>query len=157
MLAKVLQIITVVERDLLGGSDVAQRDDPNTTIIIELGFCIRRATVIDEAGDVRFDAAVEVELVVDLKNIIIPLAAVSQRLLLGDSLADVFNDMFSGPNHCGRKAATALNRGVLDFQRRYFVSVHLVNPISSAEKLYDFRNSSSGAFTHTCRPVNGSR
>jgi len=74
MLAIIVEIVTVIERNLLAGRDVSQSDNPHV-LAIELSFGIGGATMVDEPSEIGVDAAVDIELVVDLENVVISVDA----------------------------------------------------------------------------------
>jgi len=61
VLAVFFKVVTVVVGDFLAGLDLAESNDPDL-VVFNLGFAVRRATVVGEARKVLGDAAVDVPL-----------------------------------------------------------------------------------------------
>ena len=66
MIAVILQIVTVVERQLLPRPHVAQSHDPNLAVHLAR-FAIGLATVIEPTRRVPIHVPIEVELVIQMK------------------------------------------------------------------------------------------
>src|SRR5256885_5108 len=64
VIAKICQIITVIEGDLFTRPDRAAGHDPDMAID-QLGFAIGRTTMIDELGGIPADIPIDVALIVD--------------------------------------------------------------------------------------------
>src|SRR4051812_21012538 len=91
MFSKRVEIVTVIERELLAGGDVPTRHDPEFALQA-FDVTIRSAAMVYETRGIPFNPAVQIALVIQAKNAIIPPPAPPQRLLLGDNLAHVLDN-----------------------------------------------------------------
>src|SRR5215204_6090093 len=93
----IIQIVTIVEGYLFTRRDVARGNDPDT-VIFQLCLGVGRATMIYEACKVARDAAIKIEFLIDVEDIIIAFAATPRRLLFGDPLSSIFDNPVTGEN-----------------------------------------------------------
>ena len=67
MLPVALQVVAVVEGDLFAGCNRATRDDPDAAADV-FRVAVRLTTVIDQAGWIPINAAVEIPGVVEVED-----------------------------------------------------------------------------------------
>jgi len=110
VLLVILQIVAVVERDFLPGRDVAHGGDPDPAGV-EYRLAIGRATMIDIPRGIPLEVAVQVEFLVQAKNVPILRFATAGRLRLGNFFAQIFQHPGSGEKSGLGKNALAMNPG----------------------------------------------
>ena len=85
------QVVSVIERDLLAGLDVAQGRDPNAALLANR-LAVGRATVIEKTRRIPCYISVQVEFLVETENEPVLRLAAAQGFRLGDAFPGVFND-----------------------------------------------------------------
>ena len=108
MLPEVGQVVAVVEGQLLARRDVAPGHDPYPSFD-QLSIAIRRAAVIEEAGGIPGNSPVEVPMLVQMEEALIPRLAAIEGFRFVDPLPDILDHSATLDEVDGRESARPVN------------------------------------------------
>src|SRR5438477_11745639 len=95
MLLVIVQIITVVERNLFPCPDFTNGHHPNAAFF-QQRLAIRLATVIQKSRRIPAYVAVEVLLVIQRENVVVVALTTLKRLAIRDFLTNILNNTLGG-------------------------------------------------------------
>ena len=110
MLPEVGQVVAVVEGQLLARGDVASSHNPYP-FLDQFRVAIRRAAVIEDAGGILGNIPVEVPILVQVEDKLIPCFAAMDGFCLVDALSDILDHSATFDEVDGRESARPVNAG----------------------------------------------
>src|SRR3954454_9119146 len=108
MFLVIVEIITVVERDLFSCLNFTNSHHPNA-VFLQQRFTVRFAAVIQKSRGVPLYIAVEVMLIIQRENILVVPLTTLKRFTLRNFLANILDDSRARRNWSARKPTESMN------------------------------------------------
>jgi len=106
---EVFEVVSVIESQFLAARYRSPGKNPNLLPIVQLGFTVRIAAVIDQPSRIPADSSVHILPFIQRKDVGVLLETQVGRLLFGNSSPDVLDQPHSGGDIAACEQSSAMD------------------------------------------------